>query len=47
MRALFVEGLLEQPDDNREVLAFVVGGQDDGVLVLGGCHFGDLYFPRC
>lgn len=36
---LFVEGLLEQPNDDREVLALVVGRQDDRVLVLGDSHF--------
>ena len=38
---LFVEGLLEQPNDDREVLALVVGRQDDRVLVAGlGSHRG-------
>lgn len=37
--ALLVEGPLDQPGDNREVPAFIVGGQDDRVLVLGGGHF--------
>lgn len=37
--ALLVEGLLDQPGDNREVAPLIVGGQDDRVLVLGGGHF--------
>lgn len=30
---LFVEGFCEQPDDDGEVFAFVVGWEDDGILV--------------
>jgi hypothetical protein len=41
--ALLIEGLLDQPGNNREVPAFIVGGQDDRVLVLGGGHFCDRF----
>jgi hypothetical protein len=34
---LGLEGLLEEPDDDGEVAAFVVGGEEDGVFVAG-CH---------
>jgi len=34
---LGLEGLLEEPDDNGEVAAFVVGGEEDGVFVAD-CH---------
>lgn len=37
--ALLVEGPLDQPGDDREVAPFIVGRQDDRVLVLGGSHF--------
>jgi hypothetical protein len=30
---LCFEGLLEEPDDDGEVAAFVVGGEQDGVFV--------------
>jgi hypothetical protein len=33
--------LLEEPDDDGEVAAFVVGGEEDGVFVAG-CHCEDL-----
>ncbi len=32
-RALFSKHLSDKPYDDGEVLAFVVGGEDDGVLV--------------
>ena len=35
------EGLLEEPDDDGEVAAFVVGGEEDGVFVAD-CHCGCL-----
>lgn len=37
---LFIESLLNQPGDDREVAPFIVGWQDDRVLILGGIHFG-------
>ena len=38
---LGLEGLLEEPDDDGEVAAFVVGGEEDGVFVAD-CHCGCL-----
>lgn len=37
-RILLGKGPLDQPNDDREVLALIVGRQDDRVLVLGGSH---------
>lgn len=37
--ALLGEGPLDQPGDDREVAPFIVGGQDDRVLVLSSSHF--------
>lgn len=36
------EGAVEEPGDDGEVLALVVGGQDDRVLLLGDSHFDDV-----
>jgi hypothetical protein len=36
---LLFEGLLEEPDDDGQVAAFVVGGEQDGVFVAD-CHVG-------
>jgi hypothetical protein len=33
---LLGEGLVEEPDNDREVAALVVGGEEDGILVLDG-----------
>jgi hypothetical protein len=38
---LLFEGLLEEPDDDGQVAAFVVGGEQDGVFVAD-CHGGRL-----
>lgn len=38
---LFFECLLEEPDDDGKVAAFIVGGEDDGVFVPDG-HVGQL-----
>lgn len=35
---LLAKGPLQEPDDDREVLALVVGRQDDRVFVFGGAH---------
>jgi len=36
---LLSEGAVQQPGDNREVAALIVGRKEDRVLVLGGgCH---------
>ena len=37
-RILLGKSPLDQPNDDREVLALVVGRQDDRVLVIGGSH---------
>lgn len=42
VRLLFCKGLCDEPGDDGEVLAFVVGGEEDGVFVLGGRHDGSL-----
>ena len=39
---LSLEGLLEEPDDDGEVAAFIVGGEEDGVFVAD-CHVGRRY----
>ena len=39
---LLFEGLLEEPDDDGQVAAFVVGGEQDGVFVAD-CHVGRRY----
>jgi hypothetical protein len=36
---LLFEGLLEEPDDDGQVAALVVGGEQDGVFVAD-CHGG-------
>lgn len=43
---LSLKGLLEKPDDDGEVTAFVVGGEEDGVFVADGhgeCLIGLLF----
>lgn len=35
---LLGKGAVEQPDDDRQVLALIVSGQDHRVLVAFGCH---------
>lgn len=37
--SLLVECSLDQPGNDREVPALIVGGKDHRVLVLGVCHF--------
>ena len=38
--ALFGEDVVEHLHEDGEVLSLIVGGEDDGVLVLGfGAHF--------
>ena len=37
-KVLFAKGAFQEPDDDGEVLALVVGRQDDRVLVFGGAH---------
>lgn len=37
--SLLAEGAVEQPGDDRQVLALIVSRQDHRVLVALGCHF--------
>lgn len=43
---LLGEGLVEEPDDDGEVAALVVGWEDDGVFLLGGDGRGGFAFRR-
>ena len=40
---LFGESAVQQPSDDGEVAALIVGWEDDGVFILGSrCHVEDL-----